>query len=94
MLALKERTSSQLKLVHISDNELLNYLKNFDIARDLFDKSVVKSNNDRALIKRYYDSKRENADRLVIEDEFVGITYKNLDTIDNLLEESKLVKIR
>lgn len=94
MLALKERPKSQLRLVNINDNELLNYLKNFDIARDLFDKSVVKSNNDRALIKRYYDSKRENADRLVIEDEFVGITYKNLDTIDNLLEENKLVKIR
>ena len=89
MLALKERLNIQ-----VNENVLLDYLKNFDIARDLFDKSVVKSNNDRALIKRYYDSKRENADRLVIEDEFVGITYKNLDTIDNLLEESKLVKIR
>lgn len=89
MLALKERLNIQ-----VNENVLLDYLKNFDIARDLFDKSVVKSNNDRALIKRYYDSKRENADRLVMEDEFVGITYKNLDTIDNLLEESKLVKIR
>jgi len=89
MLALKERLNIQ-----VNENVLLDYLKNFDIARDLFDKSVVKSNNDRALIKRYYDSKRENADRLVIEDEFVGITYKNLDTIDNLLEENKLVKIR
>lgn len=84
----------KMPVIKIEEKSLLDYLKNFDIARDLFDKTVVRSNNDRAIIKRYCDSKREHANLLVMEDEFVGITYKNLDTIDNLLEESKLVKIR
>ncbi len=84
----------KMPVIKIEEKSLLDYLKNFDIARDLFDKTVVRSNNDRAIIERYCDSKREHANLLVMEDEFVGITYKNLDTIDNLLEESKLVKIR
>lgn len=89
MLAVKERLNIQ-----VNENVLLDYLKNFDISRDLFDKNVVKNGNDIVIMRSYYDSKRERANTLVMEDEFVGITYKNLDTINNILDENKLVIVK
>lgn len=35
---------------------------------------------------------KKRADRLVTEDEFVGITFDNLDIIKSLLQENKLTK--
>ena len=57
----------------------------------LFNISMVKNSSDRVVMKRYYDSKLKHANVLVTDDEFVGITYKNLETINDLLKENKLV---
>ena len=90
MVAVKEK----MPLIQINNSMLLEYLANFDIARELFDASLVKNNIDKMVMKRYYDSKLKRANVLVIEDEFVGITYKNLETISDLLDENKLVMKR
>ena len=91
MVAVQERKNSYIGLIQINDNALLEYLANFDIARELFDVSMVKNNSDRVVMRKYYDSKLKHANVLVTDDEFVGITYKNLETINDLLEENKLV---
>ena len=91
MVAVKERKNSYIGLIQVNDNVLLEYLANFDIARELFDVSMVKNNSDRVVMRKYYDSKLKHANVLVTDDEFVGITYKNLETINDLLEENKLV---
>ena len=90
MVAVKEK----MPLIQINNSMLLEYLANFDIARELFDASLVKNNIDKIVMKRYYDSKLKRANVLVIEDEFVGITYKNLETISDLLDENKLIMKR
>ena len=95
MVAVKEKVNTPIiSLIQINDNMLLEYLRDFDIARELFDVSMVKNNNDKVVMKRYYDSKLKRANVLVIEDEFVGITYKNLEIIKDLLDENKLVMKR
>ena len=91
MAAVMERV---MPVVQINDNMLLEYLRDFDIARELFDASLVRNNIDKMVMKRYYDSKLKRANVLVAEDEFVGITYNNLETINDLLDESKLVMKR
>ena len=90
MVAVKE----EMPVIQINNSMLLEYLANFDIAREMFDGSIVKNSSDRVVMKRYYDSKLKRANVLVIEDEFVGITYKNLETISDLLKENKLVMKR
>ncbi len=71
---------------------LEEYLINFNIAKELFDRSIVKTDQDKALLIRYYDNSLERANRLVIDDEYVGITYDNLDIINSIINENKLVK--
>ena len=90
MVAVKEK----MPLIQINNSMLLEYLANFDIAREMFDENMVKNSSDRVVMKRYYDSKLKRANVLVIEDEFVGITYKNLETISDLLDENKLIMKR
>ena len=87
MVSINEKTNMEFY-----NNALESYLRNYDIARELFDVSKVKSECDKKVIKRYYDSVRQHADVLVTDDEFVGSTYKNLDIISELFEENKLVK--
>lgn len=94
MVAVQERKNSYIGLIQINDNALLEYLANFDIARELFDVSMVKNVHDKVVMKKYYDSKLKHANVLVTDDEFVGITYNNLETISDLLEENKLVMKR
>ena len=60
------------------------YLSKFNIAKDDFN-SLPVSNN--AELRRYYDEEYKRALTKVMDDEYVGITFDNLDAIKEALEE-------
>lgn len=68
-------------------NNLLEIIAGSNIAKDDFslyvDSGVI---IDPFNIKKYYDEKKEHADQLVLEDEFVGKTYSNLRIIKQVLK--------
>lgn len=66
-------------------NSLDAYLNNYVISKEIFDYGDPLDDLKRRQLLRYYDDSKEKADRLVTEDEFVGITYDNLDIIKNKL---------
>ncbi len=70
----------------LTENELLNYLTNFIISEDVFNINIKCENID--VLKRYYDSAYKAASVLVIEDEYVGITFDNLEKINTLIKKS------
>lgn len=72
---------------------LEDYLLSFNIAKELFDSTLVKTKHDKALLIKYYDDSLKRANTLVTDDEFVGITYNNLEVMDNIIKENKLVKM-
>lgn len=70
----------------------MKMLKNFDIAKQVFPAEAIESVSDPVLkilllheLSDYYKESKEKADRLTLEDEYVGITYDNLNTIKNVL---------
>lgn len=71
---------------------LEDFLKQYNIAKDLFPSTFDLTNEDKVILKRYYDDSYSKAKILVMDDEVVGITFDNLDFIKKVLEESKLVK--
>lgn len=73
-------------------NNLSMYLKNFDIAHDIFNYDITYS--DVNLLKTYYEEKKKYADVLTVEDEFTGNTYNNLDVINNNIKKLKKINIR
>ena len=66
--------------------ELLNYLKNFIISKETFNINIKPCNID--ILKRYYDDKYKKASILVMDDEYVGITFDNLEKINTLIKKS------
>ena len=88
----RKMMSNEAKIIKLYESSLEEYLKSYIISREVFDVTKVKSEYDNMLLKRFYDETKENADRLVIEDELVGITYDNLDIIEQTLNKNKLVK--
>lgn len=76
------------KVVKLYDSLLEKYLLNFDITQDTFNPNVVRSDIDKVVLERYYDSALENARRLVIEEELVGITFDNLDVMVKVLKQT------
>ncbi len=82
---------NEAKVVKLYSSLLEGYLLNYDIAKDLFNPSMVNSEYDKVVLKKFHDDALEKANVLVLEDEVVGITYDNLDIIRNVLE-NKLVK--
>lgn len=78
-----------------STNELEKYLEKYDISTQLFEKSLVNTEEDKRILKRYYDSAYEHAKTLVVDDELVGISFDNLDIMNSILDsenkKSKLV---
>ena len=70
----------------------MKILKNFDITKEVFPAEAIESVADPVLkilllheLSVYYKESKEKADRLTLEDEYVGITYDNLNTIKNVL---------
>ena len=82
---------NEAKVVKLYSSLLEGYLLNYDIAKDLFNPSMVNSEYYKVVLKKFHDDALEKANVLVLEDEVVGITYDNLDIIRNVLE-NKLVK--
>ncbi len=66
--------------------ELLNYLKKFIISKEIFNINIKPCNID--ILKRYYDDNYKKASILVMEDEYVGITFDNLEKINTLIKKS------
>ena len=66
--------------------ELLNYLKNFIISKETFNINIKPCNID--ILKRYYDDNYKKASILVMDDEYVGITFDNLEKINTLIKKS------
>ena len=66
--------------------ELLNYLKNFIISKEIFNRNIKPNNID--ILKRYYDDNYKKASILVMDDEYVGITFDNLEKINTLIKKS------
>ncbi len=66
--------------------ELLNYLKNFIISKEIFNINIKPCNID--ILKRYYDDNYKKASILVMDDEYVGITFDNLEKINTLIKKS------
>ena len=67
-------------------------LDNYDISRQDFHSEKIAMLNDNPQLvlmlyelEAYYNEKKQLADRLTMEDEFVGITYNNLDEIKYIL---------
>lgn len=66
--------------------ELLNYLKKFIISKEIFNINIKPRNID--ILKRCYDDNYKKASILVMEDEYVGITFDNLEKINTLIKKS------
>ena len=66
--------------------ELLNYLKNFIISKEIFNINIKPNNID--ILKRYYYDNYKKASILVMDDEYVGITFDNLEKINTLIKKS------
>ncbi len=67
-------------------------LDTYDISRQDFHSEKIAMLNDNPQLvlmlyelEAYYNEKKQLADRLTMEDEFVGITYNNLDEIKYIL---------
>ena len=68
----------------VRENNVNSYLKNFDITKDDFNSLFI---NNKDELTRYYDEAYNHAVKLVMDDEYVGITFDNLDKIKEFLEE-------
>lgn len=87
-LAEKRATTKEPNVYPFSPkNSLEGYLASYVISKEIFNYGNDLSDYERMLLLRYYDDSKQRADRLVTDDEFVGITYDNLDIIN-----SKLIK--
>ena len=69
-------------------------LSNLNIAKDNFKEVLGSYNYNLSSLECYYLVKKEEANRLTLEGEYVGKTYDNLDAIEGILNDShkQLVK--
>lgn len=76
----------------LSNRCLETYLKKFVISKETFFEGMVKTQEDVALLERYYVDSCDKASRLVMDDEYVGITFDNLDVMGKVIRQNKRVK--
>ena len=62
---------NEAKVVKLYSSLLEGYLLNYDIAKDLFNPSMVNSEYDKVVLKKFHDDALEKANVLVLEDEGV-----------------------
>lgn len=92
-LALEKQVKSpEAKIIKLYDSALEEYLKQFDISKDVFCGTKATSLQDKVILKKYYDEEFERAITLLTDDEVVGIAFDNLEIIEKILGENKLVK--
>ncbi len=70
----------------VRENKINTYLSNFDIAKDVFNPLFI---TDIEALREYYEDQYNRAVTKVMDDEYVGITFDNLDKIKEFLEEQK-----
>lgn len=70
-----------------TDKVLENYLKKFIISKEVFSCDLLADKEDFNLLERYYKDSYEQAETLVMDDEYVGITFENLDRICKILKK-------
>lgn len=70
-----------------TDKVLENYLKKFIISKEVFSCDILVDKEDFNLLERYYKDSYEQAETLVMDDEYVGITFENLDRICKILKK-------
>ena len=63
----------------VRENNVNSYLKNFDITKDDFNSLFI---NNKDELARYYDEAYNRAVTKVMDDEYVGITFDNLEKIN------------
>ena len=85
MLAVRKMQDIKSEVIKFPTNKLEEYLKNYDIAKDSFDYQGELSLINRQILNEYCDDKQSYAERLVIDDEYVGYTFDNLDEIRKVL---------
>ena len=68
----------------VRENKINTYLSNFDIAKDVFNPLFI---TDIEALREYYEDQYNRALTKVTDDEYVGITFDNLDKIKEFLEE-------
>lgn len=73
----------------VRENNVNSYLKNFDITKDDFNSLFI---NNKDELARYYDEAYNRAATKVMDDEYVGITFDNLDRINEFLNEDGKIK--
>lgn len=69
----------------MSNEELNLYLKRYVISEQVFDAKI--SENNVETLREYYNDSYAKAARLVTDDEYVGITFNNLDKIKSLIKD-------
>lgn len=69
----------------MSNEELNLYLKRYVISEQVFDAKI--SENNVETLREYYNDSYAKAVRLVTDDEYVGITFNNLDKIKSLIKD-------
>ena len=70
----------------MSNKELITYLRSFAISKEIFNIKIKEGNID--ILKRYYDYMYKKASILVMDDEYVGNTFDNLEKINILIKKS------
>ena len=73
----------------VRENNVNSYLKNFDITKDDFNSLFI---NNKDELTRYYDESYNREVTKVMDDEYVGITFDNLDRINEFLNEDGKIK--
>ena len=73
----------------VRENKINTYLNSFDITKDDFNPLFI---TDKKELRSYYDDQYNRALTKVTDDEYVGITFDNLDTIKEVLEENEKAK--
>lgn len=95
MLEAIKINSNEIKIINFPTNNegLENYLKKFIISREYFNYNKDYLNiSELLLLEKYYIDSYNRACTLVLEEEFVGKTFDNLDEISKVIRQNKHVK--
>lgn len=85
MLATKKAINSKGNILKLHTNDLINYLRSYDITKEPF-KYNITNDKELKLLSKYYDDKYNHAATLTAEDEFVGYTFDHLEEISKVLK--------
>lgn len=75
------------KIIDFPTNKVLeNYLKKFIISKEDFDYNMILNEDDKVILQKYYVDSYNHAETLVMDDEYVGKSFDNLDKISKVLK--------